>query len=229
MNSGSDFATLADVASSGTRPARQARSRATQSKILTAGRRLLAEAGWDGLTISQVANAAGVSVGAVYDRFTDKDGLIHAIQRAVLDELDAALLATFAELREGPELPVGELLDRAVLTLVGLLDRYSALIGAFLLRAATDQALRDRGNASAGVIETLFAELLLARRGELAAADPATAVHVAFRAAFSAVMWELMFSRDAGFTTEISREVLVRELLAMFRGYLLAPDPGSTT
>lgn len=220
---------MADVASSGTRPARQARSRATQSKILTAGRRLLAEAGWDGLTISQVANAAGVSVGAVYDRFTDKDGLIHAIQRAVLDELDAALLATFAELREGPELPVGELLDRAVLTLVGLLDRYSALIGAFLLRAATDQALRDRGNASAGVIETLFAELLLARRGELAAADPATAVHVAFRAAFSAVMWELMFSRDAGFTTEISREVLVRELLAMFRGYLLAPDPGSTT
>jgi len=54
------------------------------------------------------------------------------------------------------------------------------------------------------VIENLFAELLLARRGELATADPETAVHVAFRAAFSAVMWELMFSRDAGFTTEIS-------------------------
>jgi len=211
------------VASSGTRPARQARSRATQSKILTAGRRLLAEAGWEGLTISQVAGSAGVSVGAVYDRFTDKDGLIHAIQREVLDELDASLLAAFTELREHPELPAGELLDRAVLTLVGLLDGYRALIGAFLLRAATDQQLRDRGNASGAVIENLFAELLLARRGELATADPETAVHVAFRAAFSAVMWELMFSRDAGFTTEISREVLVPELLAMCRAYLLGP------
>jgi len=37
-------------------------------------------------------------VGAVYDRFTDKDGLIHAIQREVLDELDASLLAAFTEL-----------------------------------------------------------------------------------------------------------------------------------
>ncbi|HEX4253226.1 MAG TPA: helix-turn-helix domain-containing protein, partial [Pseudonocardia sp.] len=77
------------MTSSGTRPAQQARSRATQSKILVAARRLLAEAGWEGLTVSQVAKAAGVSVGAVYDRFTDKDGLIHAIQREVLDELDA--------------------------------------------------------------------------------------------------------------------------------------------
>jgi AcrR family transcriptional regulator len=220
------------VGSSGTRPARQARSRATQSKILTAGRQLLAEGGWEGLTISQVARTAGVSVGAVYDRFTDKDGLIHAIQREVLDELDATVLAAFTELRERQELPAGELLDRAVLTLVGQLDRYSALIGAFLLRAPTDQELRDRGNASGGAVENLFAELLLSRRGELTAADPATAVHVAFRAAFSAVMWELMFSRDAGFTTEIAREVLVRELLAMFRTYLLGPTtphPGSIT
>jgi len=61
------------------------------------------------------------------------------IQREVLDELDATLLAALTELRERQELPAGELLDRAVLTLVGQLDRYSALIGAFLLRAATDQ------------------------------------------------------------------------------------------
>ncbi|HEX4249005.1 MAG TPA: TetR/AcrR family transcriptional regulator, partial [Pseudonocardia sp.] len=188
------------------------------------------EAGWEGLTVSQVAKAAGVSVGAVYDRFTDKDGLIHAIQREVLDELDASLLAAFTELREHSELRVVELLERAVLALVGQLDRYSALIGAFLLRAATDQVLRDRGNSSGGLTENLFAELLLSRRGELTAADPATAVHVAFRAAFTAVMWELMFTRDAGFTTEISREVLVRELLAMFRTYLLGPTtPGSIT
>jgi len=72
-------------------PARQARSRATRERLLAAGEKVFAQKGYDGAKLSDIAEDAGVSVGAVYFRFKDKDALFQAIVEAFTEETRARL------------------------------------------------------------------------------------------------------------------------------------------
>jgi AcrR family transcriptional regulator len=67
-------------------PAQQARSRATRARILAAAEEVFAEKGYDGARLSDIAEVAGCSVGAVYFRFKDKDALFSAIAESFTDE-----------------------------------------------------------------------------------------------------------------------------------------------
>ena len=60
-------------------PPKQARSRHTLHRLLTAAEALLEHGGLEAATIPAIAHAAGVSVGAVYRRFPDKDALLRAV------------------------------------------------------------------------------------------------------------------------------------------------------
>ena len=74
-------------------PARQARSRATREKLLAAAEKVFAEKGYDGARLSDIAEVAGCSVGAVYFRFKDKDALFFAIAESFTAEARAKMLA----------------------------------------------------------------------------------------------------------------------------------------
>src|SRR5690242_16936455 len=60
-------------------PVQQARSRATRERLLAAAEKVFADKGYEGARITEIAEAAGCSVGAVYFRFKDKDALFQAI------------------------------------------------------------------------------------------------------------------------------------------------------
>ena len=64
----------------------------SRHRILTAARRLLAEADPKDLTMNEVAAAAGVGVGTVYRRFGDLAGLLHAVLDDEERDLQARLL-----------------------------------------------------------------------------------------------------------------------------------------
>jgi AcrR family transcriptional regulator len=49
---------------------------------LEAGRETLVRNGWDGATVSAVAQRAGVAVGSIYRRFADKEALFGAVYEA---------------------------------------------------------------------------------------------------------------------------------------------------
>ena len=68
-----------DSSKAGMRPTHQDRSARTLEALLTAGRETLVRNGWDGATISAVAQRAGVAVGSVYRRFADKEALFGAV------------------------------------------------------------------------------------------------------------------------------------------------------
>jgi AcrR family transcriptional regulator len=65
-------------------PPRQARSRQTLTRLLDAAESVLRDGGLDAATVPAIAERAGLSVGAVYRRFADKDALLRAVhQRTV--------------------------------------------------------------------------------------------------------------------------------------------------
>jgi AcrR family transcriptional regulator len=74
-------------------PTSQARSRATRGRLLDAAEIVFAQKGYDGAKISDIAEEAGVSVGAVYFRFKDKDALFFAIAEAFIESARGGLAA----------------------------------------------------------------------------------------------------------------------------------------
>jgi AcrR family transcriptional regulator len=67
-------------------PATQERSRATRERLLEAAEAVFAAKGYDGAKISDIAEEAGVSVGAVYFRFKDKSALFSAIAESFIED-----------------------------------------------------------------------------------------------------------------------------------------------
>lgn len=81
----------------------------TRNRILNAASDLFREHGLDGVTVDEIAGAADVGKGTVYNYFEAKEDMVVAI----MVELDRAALATLSELpRQG--MSVAEALDAAL-------------------------------------------------------------------------------------------------------------------
>jgi AcrR family transcriptional regulator len=72
-------------------PASQDRSRATRARLLQAAESVFARKGYDGAKISDIAEEARCSVGAVYFRFKDKSALFSAIAESFMEDARAGL------------------------------------------------------------------------------------------------------------------------------------------
>ncbi|HTO06828.1 MAG TPA: TetR/AcrR family transcriptional regulator [Myxococcota bacterium] len=93
---------------------RQARSLATQARVLEAARRTFARHGYAGGTTNRIAAQAGISVGSLYQYYPNKDAILAALVRAHIEDGTRALLAALAG--AGSELE--SLVRRAVTALV---------------------------------------------------------------------------------------------------------------
>ena len=68
--------------------AKQTRSRESLQRLLKATAEILTEGGLEGATIPCIAARAGLSPGAVYRRFPDKDALLQTVVFTVLEQID---------------------------------------------------------------------------------------------------------------------------------------------
>jgi AcrR family transcriptional regulator len=94
-------------------------------RILCAARRLFAERGAAGVSMDEVASAAGVGKGTVFRRFGDRSGLTAALLDEEMRVFQDAFLRGPAPL--GPGAPPAQRLDAFVTELVALLDRHLEL------------------------------------------------------------------------------------------------------
>lgn len=102
---------------------RQRQAAASNSEaVLRAARALIAETGDADLDVRQVARRAGVGVGTVYRRFTDKAGLLSALVDDAERELQDAILSGPPPL--GPGAPPLDRLGAFLDALVALTDEH---------------------------------------------------------------------------------------------------------
>src|SRR6476661_5331228 len=69
------------------RPPQQTRSQETLDRILDAAERVLDEKTFSEATLAEIMERAGVTVGAFYRRFPDKDALLHLLDERFFAEL----------------------------------------------------------------------------------------------------------------------------------------------
>lgn len=72
------------------RPA-QDRARRSVSALLSSAARIVAEEGLDRVTVARIADAAGLSVGAAYEYFPNKEAILVAVGKAWLDRVREGL------------------------------------------------------------------------------------------------------------------------------------------
>ena len=75
---------------------RQDRAKATVDTILAASARVLVKRGFDGFTTNEVASAAGVSIGSLYQYYPNKEALVAALLEQHVEEMSAMLMGELA-------------------------------------------------------------------------------------------------------------------------------------
>jgi AcrR family transcriptional regulator len=148
----------------GVLPVNQARSRNARDRLLAAGEKVFARLGYDAAHVSDIAQAAGCSVGSFYRRFRDKEAFFKALhQRFTERNLENA--ARFFAMPEWQVQPTSALLRTLIGNTAAIMRRnhgfFRALFQRTLAGAGADYWPRMRaGTQRQG---ELLAERLAAR------------------------------------------------------------------
>ena len=128
------------------RKPQQARATLRRANFLEVAARLIGETGYDAVTMKAIAEAAGASIGTLYDYFPDKPSLALGLLAQYADELDNY----WAEVLQEPRIPSGvafaDFLVDALLEFVRSRPAYLPLLDssvAYARTAAARQPLRS--------------------------------------------------------------------------------------
>ncbi|MDQ3340296.1 MAG: TetR/AcrR family transcriptional regulator [Myxococcota bacterium] len=150
---------------------RQERSKVTVDTILAATARVLVKKGFDGLTTNAVAEAAGVSIGSLYQYFPSKEALVAALIEQHIEEMNSEILN---ELTRVAQLPMSQ----AVRAVIELTIKAHA-VNPELHKILTEQVPRvgrlARLIEADNISRRMVAGILSARKDELAVVDVDTA------------------------------------------------------
>jgi AcrR family transcriptional regulator len=151
----------AKAATSALRPALQQRSQDKRDRLIKAGIRAFAERGYEGTRITDIAAAAGLSVGVFYQRFSDKRGFFEALHVEFMQRGNANW-DRFQDAAD-PRWSPFELIEHAVRNVARVIDRNNGFFRALITLGHKDKTVfpatteLDRHGA------TVIARLLEAR------------------------------------------------------------------
>lgn len=149
------------------RPAKQSRSQETRAALLAAGHRLFATAGVEATSISGIAAAAGVSIGAFYHHFESKDAFYLALLEATIAEVWVAAEATLRD-SDLAGRSHGAVLAVWVRFMTGIFRNHQGLLRAAQRKAMDEPSAWDPIRAIGRALTDLQIETLR-RHGHLAA------------------------------------------------------------
>ncbi len=209
------------------RPPRQARTQEVLVRLLDAARALLEEKGFEDMSVSEVALRAGTSVGALYRRFPDKEGLLHALhERFCVEAIATADAALTPERWEG--VAVEEILAETIGFLTHVYRDNQALDRAIYQRALANERFRERSARLQRHVLSGLASLLLARRDEFDHPDPQLAVDMALRQVLGVLVEHFVFGFAESGIVRVSDDVLARELTRSCLRYLGVRESGAS-
>jgi AcrR family transcriptional regulator len=144
------------------------RGQQTREQILATALRLFARRGYGAVSIEEIAHEAGVTKGAVYHWFADKDDIGRELQHDLYEQLSLASMRAFV-----PGDDIVENMTRgfdAYLALLGDLDEARFFLrDAWVIPALDEAGRRDHEDAVAMMRDVLARAM---DHGELVAFDP---------------------------------------------------------
>jgi AcrR family transcriptional regulator len=204
------------------RPPQQTRSQATLDRILDAAENVLEEKSFSEATLAEIMDRAGVTVGAFYRRFPDKDALLHLLDDRFFAELHELAQTALGETK-WEAATVTQIVQEFTKAAVQLYRERRGLLRSLFLRARTDPVImRSAREVNAHYVDRLRT-LLLARADQLRHPDPERAVELGFMILVGALRETVLFGEVWPNPRAVVDDGLARELARSYLAYLGAP------
>jgi AcrR family transcriptional regulator len=159
----------------GVLPVKQERGSRTRDKLLAAGQHLITQRDFDSMSVAEIAQAAGCSVGAFYQRFRDKEAFFGALVAHYVSEAQATTVAIYASEPEADK----------VATVVGATTerfrRYTGLVRTAIHRRLANPQIWEPIRLHGHFAADRFLEWLASRAGRALTDDEALSVRFAFQ------------------------------------------------
>ena len=186
------------------RRAKQERAQATVSAVVEAAARVLLDEGYARATTNRIADAAGVSVGTLYQYFSSKDEIFDALIHREIAALESTLLIATPDPKQSLAEGLRVLLQEIIRARPDTPSLYRAL------EHVPNALLRRRLGQARGRVVTFIRDILRTRRG-LRVSDLDTAAFLIVAATEGVAM---------NATIEFFRGNGVDELASMLARYL---------
>ena len=202
----------------------QERSRESERKLLKAATEVLGQHGVEGATIPRIAHHAGLTPGAVYRRFRDKDELLETTILGILERQDERTKMGLTP-KAARQIPLPVFADQLIGAMV-----ISYRANAALLRAMR-QFVQGRAHTEfwkkASVIELRafrrVVDLFLAHRGEIKHPQPKMAVALGLMTVISTLVELMVQPQDPSLYKGLwpqDDRTMKEELVRVFLNYL---------
>jgi len=184
---------------------------------------VLAEHGLDGTTIPRIAAQAGLTPGAIYRRFPDKNALLETVVLSILEKQVARLRALSPTLTREKTLP--ELVEKIIKSALANHRADAALLRGLrqFAESSDHRAFRNKAIKLEKRAFQYLVELLLTYRKDIRHPDPPVALAFALVTLHS-TLTELIVTDDhlSNWRTFIPEDdtTLIRELVRTFLRYL---------
>jgi AcrR family transcriptional regulator len=204
------------------RPPRQKRSRESYERVLDAAGLLLEENGFEGFTVQEVAARAEISVGAIYERFGNKESLLRVVHGRLMEALTRGVAGLE---RAGEITDPAAAIAAAVDTVARAPREHRRILRVFMHLGAVDSEIAARGSQESIELGHAFKAAVLAHRGSIVHADPELAVDIAFRMVYCTVARQIMYGPVFESERRVGWNTLVEQLSAACCAYLLSAPP----
>jgi len=195
----------------------QKRSRETFERLLAAGEEVIAEKGFDNLSVSEVAARAGNTTGAFYRRFESKEGLLQVLHERYVERMSRAVEKSLAPERwEFADIP--EILERWLGETLVVAKRNRDINRASAQRQFTDKHFAAREAMLRQKTYDHLSQLLLLRQRSIGHADPPAAV--GFVAHQITAMMNDRFFLEPGPARALPEQVFIEQLVESCVSYL---------
>jgi AcrR family transcriptional regulator len=200
----------------------QGRSRQSYERMMAAAEQLLGSRGNGEFTLAEVSRVGRVSIGSIYNRFENKEALLHAVQLRILEKVNREMGERLAE-QLGRNDGLNRLVTRLVEVIAETLRAHAGPMAALMWIATNDPEVSATGKRFYSETVRTYVEALLSHREEIASSNPERAVDSSFRILYAAIARYLGFGSATNAAWEGDWTVLKEDLAAMIAAFLRTP------
>jgi len=204
------------------RPVRQARSQETLERLLDSTESLLVNKGFEGVTVAEIAARAGLSVGAVYSRFRDKDAVLQCLMDRFVAQAKSTADATL-DIDRWQGACSEEIVSEFIVFLVEIHRERIGILRELVARARNTAPVVERKEELIRHIGDRLAALLLERGEQISHPDPAFAVSFGLRLVLGCLEQAILSGASSGsgaYGLPASDDRLAAELTRTYLSYL---------
>jgi AcrR family transcriptional regulator len=197
----------------------QGRSRESYERMMAAADQLLGTCGNGDFTLAEVSRVGRVSIGSIYNRFENKEALLHAVQLRILEKVNREMSERLAE-QLGRNDGLDCLVARLVEVIAETLRAHAGPMAALMRIATDDPQVSATGKRFYSETVHTYAGALLSHRDDIARSNPERAVDSSFRILYAAIARYLGFGSATNAAWEGDWTILKEDLAVMIAAFL---------